>query len=102
MTHGGSGDPVPVRAQVEQPVVPLGGGSSRRPVGLAIVVGLLLATLVWQPWSGGLRPAASPGPQSSAAVANRPAASASAGPAATRKPSVGAGTPDTRRWLICT
>ncbi|HEY7937623.1 MAG TPA: hypothetical protein VID26_10910 [Candidatus Limnocylindrales bacterium] len=99
MTHGGSGDPVPVRARLEQPVVPLGGGSSRRPVGLAVVVGLLLATLVWQPWSGGLRPAASPGPQSSAAVANRPAASAAAGPAATPRPGAESGTPDTADYL---
>ena len=99
MTHGRSGDPVPVRAQLEQPVVPLGGGSSRRPVGLAIVVGILLATLVWQPWSGGVRPAASPSPQSSAAVANRPASSAAAGPAATPKPSAGSGTPDTADYL---
>jgi len=99
VTHGRSGDPVPDRVQLEQPVVPLGGGSSRRPVGLAIVVGILLATFVWQPWSGGVRPAASPRPQSSAVVANRPASSAAAGPAATPKPSAGSGTADTADYL---
>jgi hypothetical protein len=78
--QGRSDAPASAPVAVEQPVVPLGGGSSRGPVGLAILAVALLATLVWQPWSTVARPAAAPVPQSSAAVANRPAASPTATP----------------------
>jgi hypothetical protein len=52
-----------------QPLVRIGAGGSRAPIGVAVATLILLAGLVWQPWSGSARPPAPTLPASPDAVA---------------------------------